>query len=70
MDFSVDYVKVVTQLYKPLKMHGLLVYSYDYDYEITLFETQTKPTHTYNNSPVKNILFKHVCLVMLGVSNC
>ena len=25
---SVDYVKVVTQLYKPLKMHGLLEYSY------------------------------------------
>ena len=24
MDLSVDYVKVVTQLYKPLKMHGLL----------------------------------------------
>ena len=28
LDLSVDYVKVVTQLYKPLKMHGLLEYSY------------------------------------------
>ena len=27
-DVLVDYVKVVTQLYKPLKMHGLLEYSY------------------------------------------
>ena len=28
LDLSVDYLKVVTQLYKPLKMHGLLEYSY------------------------------------------
>ena len=28
LDLSVDYVKVVTQLYKPLKMHDLLEYSY------------------------------------------
>ena len=28
LDLSVDYVKVVTKLYKPLKMHGLLEYSY------------------------------------------
>ena len=28
-DLSVDYVKVVTQLYKPLKIHELLEYRYD-----------------------------------------
>ena len=28
LDLSVDHAKVVTQLYKPLKIHGLLEYSY------------------------------------------
>ena len=28
LDLSIDYVKVVTQLYKPLKMHELLKYRY------------------------------------------
>ena len=44
------------------------MHDYDYDHDITL--QQTKPIHTYNNSPVKTILFRHVCLMVLGVSNC
>ena len=41
-----------------------------YDYEKIIFEHQ-QPTHTYNNSPVKNIMFRHFCLVVLDVvSNC
>ena len=30
---------------------------------------KTKP-YAYNNSPVNNNLFRHVCLVVLGVSYC
>ena len=43
---------------------------YDYDYELTLFEYKQNQHIHIIKVQYKNILFIHVCLVVLGASNC